>query len=1038
MSIYELCIKRPVFAIVMSLLITALGLLSYFELPLRELPDIDPPVVSVQTTYAGASASVVETRVTQPIEDAIAGIEGIETVASSSRDGSSSVNVTFRLSRDIEAAANDVRNAVSRILDNLPDEIDPPQVQKSQSDSSPIMFLNMTSTTMTRMQLTDYADRYIVDRLATVDGVSQVFSFGQTKALRIWVDRVALAARRLTVSDIETALRNENLELPAGRLESTSRNLTIRVERGYSTAKDFRDLVIQRSEDGHLVRLGEVARVEIERRERRSDFRGNGSSQVGVGIFKQSTANQLAVAQDIKKAVTAIQTNLPPGTSMVVAVDYSVFIEESVNEVFATIGITSILVLVVIYLFLGDLRAAIIPAVTVPVCLLGSMILLSAFGASVNLLTLLALVLAIGLVVDDAIVVLENVQRRIDLGEPPLIAGLRGTRQVAFAVLATTAVLIAVFVPIVFLEGTTGRLFSELGIALGSAVAFSALVALSLSAMMCSQLLIPIERESKLSRATHHATTKLAAAYRTALEATLDHPTPVIVLLLCILGSTYLLFLAVPGEIAPIEDRGQFDVNVSMAEGTGYDSAHAQMLEIEKELLPLVKDGTATRVIVRVPGSFGAASDFNNGRAIVVLAPWGQRPSQADVIERVSKSLRKFPAVRAVPIARSSFGRGGGGGSSTPVQFVIGGNNFPDLILWRDKMLSKVEQFPGLTNVDSDYKETKPQLTVRIDQTRAADLGVSTATIGRTLETLLGQRRVGTIVDDGEEYDILVAGLEENRRQPSDLTNILVRGREGALIPLSNLVTLKEQAAAASLSRFNRLRAITISANLAPGTTLGQGLDFLEQTAKEELPPNAQIDYKGQSLEYKQSNSRLAFTFALALVVVFLVLAAQFESFIHPFVIILTVPLAVAGALFGLWLTGTTLNIYSQIGIIMLVGLAAKNGILIVEFANQLRDAGQSIRSALIDASITRFRPILMTSLATALGAVPLMLWEGAGTQSRFAIGIVIFAGVIFSTALTLFVVPTFYNLLAHFTRSPDALAAEIRKLESETASAPI
>jgi multidrug efflux pump len=880
------------------------------------------------------------------------------------------------------------------------------------------------------MELTDYADRYIVDRLSTIDGVAQVRAFGETRSLQIWLDRVALAARGLTVADVENALRAENIELPAGRLESTSRNLTIRVERGYSTEDDFRGLVIKRTADGHLVKLGEVARVEIGPRDRRTDFRGNGARQVGVAIIKQSTSNQLAVARGVRAEVEAIRAGLPAGITMAVAVDYTTFIEESVFEVYVTLGITGALVILVIYMFLGNVRAAIVPAVTVPVCLLGAMILLAAFDASINLLTLLALVLAIGLVVDDAIVVLENAQRRIDEGEPPLIGALRGTRQVAFAVMATTAVLIAVFVPIVFLEGTIGRLFSELGIALGSAVAISALVALTLSPMMCSKLLLPVTREGALARVVHGATDRLQRVYRGMLEASLSAPVFMVALFAGVLVAAFVLFRLVPGEIAPTEDRGIFDIRVSMAEGTGFDEAHKQMMAIEKALLPLVDKGVATRVIIRVPGSFGATSDFNSGRGIIVLGPWGTRPPQDEVIKDVTRALQAFPAVRGVAIARSSFGRGGGGGS-TPVQFVIGGSSFAELVQWRDKLLEKAEAYPGLVNVDSDYKETKPQLRVEIDHTRAAELGVSVATIGRTLETMLGQRRVGTFVERGEEYDIMVQGLESNRRQPSDLTNILVRSeRSGELIPLSNLVKWRESASASTLNRFNRLRAITISANLAPGTTLGQGLDFLERTARAELPATAQIDYKGQSLEYKESSSTLAFTFGLALLVVFLVLAAQFESFIHPFVIILTVPLAVAGALFGLWSSGATLNIYSQIGIVMLVGLAAKNGILIVEFANQLRDEGREARAALVEASVTRFRPILMTSLATSMGAVPLMLWEGAGTQSRFAIGIVIFAGVLFSTALTLFVVPAFYNLLVRFTRSPGAVAAEISEWE--------
>jgi multidrug efflux pump len=1031
-SIYELCIKRPVFAIVISLLIVAFGVLSYASMPMRELPDIDPPVVSIESDYPGAAASVVETRITQPIENAIAGIEGIDTISSNSRDGSASVNITFRLSRDIEAAANDVRNAVARIIDNLPEEADPPQVQKAESDSAPIMFLNMTSKTMSRMQLTDYAERYIVDRLTTVDGISRANAFGESRALRIWIDRDALAARGLTIADIETALRAENLELPAGRLESDTRNLTIRIARGYNTAKDFGELVVRRTDDGTLIRLADVAKVEIAKRDFRTDFRGNGQSQVGIGIFKQSTANQLAVARDIRKEVDLIRANLPEETELVIAVDYSVFIEHSVTEVFITLSITGVLVFLVIYLFLGDFRAAIIPALTVPVCLLGAMILLNVFGASINLVTLLALVLAIGLVVDDAIVVLENVQRRVDEGEPALLAGINGTRQVAFAVIATTAVLIAVFVPIVFLEGSTGRLFSELGIALGSAVALSSLIALTLCAMMCSQLLKPVTRETALSRSVQGTTSWIAGKYRRMLQASLDTPATVIGILVASTAGGYLLFQIVPAEIAPAEDRGIFDIGVSMAEGTGYEAAHRQMLDIEKELMPLVESGTASRLIIRVPRSFGFTSDYNGGRGIVMLAPWGERPPQSAVIEDVQRQLRQFPAVRATANARSSFGRGGGGGQ-TPVLFVLGGNSFEELIVWRDKMLAKAEQFPGLINIDSDYQETKPQLMVHIDKTRAAELGVSTLTIGRTMETLLGQRRIGSIVEDGEEYDIIVESIGQDRRQPSDITDIMVRGREGELIPLSNIVTMREQAGAASLSRFNRLRAITISATLAPGTTLGEGLAFLEETARAELPPHAQIDYKGQSLEYKESSSQLAFTFGLALLIVFLVLAAQFESFVHPFIIILTVPLAVTGAMLGLWLSGSTLNIFSQIGIVMLVGLAAKNGILIVEFANQLRDAGKPVKEALVEACETRFRPIVMTSLSTSMGALPLILWQGAGSESRFTIGIVIFAGVVFSTLLTLFVVPAFYNLLARYTRSPNAVALEIEKLATET-----
>lgn len=1030
MTLSDLSVQRPVFAAVLSLLIAVFGYIAFERLPLRELPDIDPPVVSIEADYPGASAAVIETQVTKPLEDAISGIEGIDTIDSRSRDGSSSISITFKLSRDIEAAANDVRNAVSRTQQNLPEDVDPPEVRKAEADSSPILFLNLSSPVRERMELTDYADRFIVDRLSTLDGVAQVRAFGERRALRITLDRVALAARGLTVSDIERALRAENVELPAGRIESEARNLTVRVERGYRTEEDFRALVIGRGTDGHLIRLGEVSDVSIGPIDRRTDFRGNGRPQVGIGVIKQSTANQLDVARAVRAEVDKIRAGMPEDMQFVIAVDYSVFIEESVFEVYVTLGITVALVILVIYIFLGNVRAAAVPAVTVPVCLLGAAILLNLAGASINLLTLLAMVLAIGLVVDDAIVVLENIQRRVDLGEPRTVAAMRGTRQVGFAVIATTAVLIAVFVPIVFLEGTVGRLFSELGITLGAAVAISAFVALSLSPMMCSKLLVANAKENRIARSAHALTDRLTRRYRGMLETSLNAPIIPAVLFFGTLLAAFVLFNVVKSEIAPTEDRGIFDISVNAPEGTGYDAMRAQMLSIEERLMKLVDDGTASRVIVRTPGSFGSTQDFNNGRSIIVLKPWGERPPQASVIRGVNQTLQAFPGIRANAIARSSFGRGGGGGSN-PVQFVIGGSTYAELAEWRDRILARARTNPGLVNPDSDYKETKPLINIAIDRTRAADLGVSVSAIGSALQTMMGSRRIGTFLDRGEEYDIIVEGREDQRRKPSDLTNIFVRSeRTGALIPLSNLVVTQEGSSATSLARFNRLRSVTITAGLADGTTLGDALDWLEQVAREELPESAQIDYKGQSLEYKESRSSLVFTFALALLVVFLVLAAQFESFVHPFIIILTVPLAVAGALIGLVISGATLNIYSQIGIVMLIGLAAKNGILIVEFANQLRDEGKPLREALVEACETRLRPILMTSLATVMAAVPLMLWSGPGSESRFAIGVVIFCGVTASTALTLFIVPALYQALARYAAPPGAIAAEIAAYE--------
>ena len=1029
MILSDISIKRPVLATVVSLLLVAFGTVSFLNLPLRELPDIDAPVVSVTTTYRGAAASVIDNRITQVIENQISGIEGIDNIQSQSRDGRSQVTIEFTLGRDIEAATNDVRNAVARVADDLPDGVEPPEVTKQDADAEPVMFLHLSSEQMSRMELTDYARRFLVDRLGTLPGVARVNAFGEEQAMRIWIDRTALAARGLTVGDIEAALRAENIELPAGRVESTTRNLSIRIERGYVTPDDFRELVIRRTQDGHLVRLGEVARVELAPEERRSDFRGNGKPQVGIGVVRQSTANLIDVARAIRDEIDRMQSSLPPGMELVVAVDTSVFVEESIAQVYKTLIEAAILVIAVIFLFLGNFRAALIPAVTVPVCLIGACTLIYAFGLSINTVTLLALILAIGLVVDDAIVVLENAQRRVDLGEPPLVAAYRGTRQVAFAVLATTAVLITVFVPIIFLGGNVGRLFSELAVAMAAAIAFSALVALTLSPMMCSQLLRPTATDRGLSRLVLSTSDRLARAYGRSLRVALAAPVAVMGFFGLTIAGAAVLFASIPSELTPPEDRGIFDINVQAPEGAGYDYMHAQALDLEQRLLKYVDNGTARRIVIRVPGGFGATEDFNSARAIFVLQPWSERPPLNDVVTQINRELAPLTAVRAQATARQGFGRGGGG---NPVQFVIGGSDYAELAEWRDRILARARANPNLVNPDSDYRESRPQVRVQIDQTRAADLGVSTQAIGRTLEALLGQRRVGTFLDRGEEYDVILQGVDEDRRSPAALQNVFVRSeRTGELIPLSNLVTIEERAAPATLNRYNRLRAITISASLAQGYTLGEALTFLEEAARAELPPTAQIDYRGQSRELKQTSGALYVTFAMALLVVFLVLAAQFESFVHPTVIMVTVPLAVTGALMGLWFMGSSLNIYSQIGIVMLIGLAAKNGILIVEFINQLRDAGREFRDAVVEASMIRLRPVLMTSMATALGALPLVLSGGAGAGSRQTIGIVVFAGVIFSTLLTLYVVPVLYDLIARRTGSPNRIARELEAFDS-------
>lgn len=1037
MGISDLSIRRPVFATVMSLLLIVLGVIAFGRLTLRELPAIDPPVVSVDVSYPGASAAVVETRITQVLEDALAGIEGVETVQSRSVNGRSSVTLEFTLGRDIEAAANDVRDAISRVIGRLPEEADPPRIAKANSDSETVIWLNMSSTTMDTLQLSDYAERYVVDRLSSLDGVAQVRIGGvQRYAMRVWLDGAAMAARGIGVGDVESALRAENVELPAGHLESRDRDFTLRVARGYREPSDFAAIPLRKGADGYVVRLGDVAKVELASAERRAYYRSNGQPNIGLGIIKTSTANALDVARAARAQAEVIQESLPEGTRIFVAFDDTVFIDAAVKRVYWTLVEAMALVVLVIWLFLGSLRAAIIPAVTVPVCLVAAFIPLYLFGYSINLLTLLALVLAIGLVVDDAIVVLENIQRRADLGEPRLVAARRGTKQVAFAVISTTTVLIAVFLPVGFMEGNAGRLFRELSVALAGAVAISALVALTLTPMMSSKLVRPHaeEKSGRLRRLVGGSLERLSVGYRRALERSVGHAWLFGALLLGALALSWVLVKVIPSELSPPEDRGAFFVSVVGPEGAGYDYTVGQIRQVEDVFAKHAGNGRVIeRYNSRVPGGWGASEEMHTGNVIVFLQDWNQRTQTAqEVADSLRADLGRLPGVRAMPRVRAGIVSSGG----QPLQVVLGGPDYAEIAAWRDILVERMEANPGLFSVDSDYKETRPQMRVEIDRKRAADLGVSVNTIGQALETMMGGRRVTTFVREGEEYDVIVQAGRGNRTAPADLAAIQVRGRDGALVPLSNLVTLTSVAEAGTLNRFNRMRAITVSAGLAPGYQLGEAIDWLNGVIAEELPDRAQVDWKGESREYQRAGSAVLLTFGMALLIIYLVLAAQFESFVHPFVILLTVPLALLGALIGLWLTGGSLNLFSQIGIVMLVGLAAKNGILIVEFANQLRDEGRSIREAIIESSAVRLRPILMTSIATAVGAVPLVLAGGPGSASRATIGVVVIFGVALSTLLSLFVVPAFYLLFARFTGSPQAVGRELDRLEDTTPQA--
>ncbi|MGD8556232.1 MAG: efflux RND transporter permease subunit [Chromatiales bacterium] len=1028
MILSDLSVTRPVLATVMSLLLISIGLVAFDRLPLREYPDIDPPVVSIDTVYPGAAANVVETRITQLVEDRVSGVEGIRTIESVSEDGRSRITIEFDIDRDVDGAANDIRDRVSGILDQIPAEAEPPDIQKVDSNEDVIMWLNLVSDRMTVPELTDYARRYLVDRFSVLDGVARVRVGGnQTFAMRVWIDRNALAARGLTVADIENALRAENVELPAGGVESLSRQFSVRVERAFNTPEQFSRLVIDRGDDGYLVRLEEVARVERGAEEDRTFFRGNGVPMVGLGIIKQSTANTIAVADAAKAEMARVNPSLPEGMEIKQSYDTSVFVKGAIREVYKTLGIAIGLVVLVIFLFLGSVRAMLVPAVTVPVSLVATFFVLWILGFSVNILTLLALVLAIGLVVDDAIVVLENVHRRMEqFGETRLVAAYRGARQVGFAVLATTVVLVSVFVPIAFLQGDVGRLFSEFALTMAAAVIFSTFVALSLSPMLASKILPEEHRRVSLTRGVDWLFQRLRSSYGSALRFLLRHKWIVLALYLATLLGGFQLFKSLPEEYAPREDRGAFFVLVNGPEGASYRYMEEYMDEIERRLMPYAESGEAIRVLVRTPRSFGGAQIFNSGIVIMVLNDFSQRRPASAIMNEIRSKLSDLAGVRAFPVMRQGFGAR----IQKPVQFVIGGGTYEELARWRDLLLEKIEEDnPGLTGIDWDYKETKPQLRVEIDYDRAADLGVTVGVIGRTLETMLGSRKVTTYIDAGEEYDVILEGERDAQRTPAALDNLYVRSeRSGELIPLANLVHVREVADSRTLNRYNRVRAITIEANLRDDLPLGDALDYLENQVREHLPEQAQVDFKGQSQDFRSSTGGIVFVFLLGIGVVFLVLAAQFENWVHPLVIMLTVPLAMAGALLGLKLSGQSLNIYSEIGLIMLVGLAAKNGILIVEFANQLRDRGMAFHDALLEAADVRLRPIVMTGITTAAGSLPLLLSTGAGAETRFVIGTVILSGVIAATLFTLFVIPVAYALLARRTGSSGDIARQLRQ----------
>jgi multidrug efflux pump len=1065
MMLSDLSVRRPVFAAVAAIVLCVIGAAAFFFLPVRELPDVDPPIVSVNTSYPGASAEVIESRITEPIEQQIAGIQGVERINSTSRDGRSSVSIEFSLDRDIDDAANDVRDRVSRVVGRLPAQADPPTVAKADSDSQPIMILFLRSPTLNRLELTDYADRYLIDRLATVPGVAQVQIYGEQRySMRIWLNPAALAARGLTVTDVEAALTSQNVELPAGALETGEKNYTVRVARTYAYADDFRQLPIGtrgsapavaqatgqaaaaslpsgasgaiQAQGSYVTRLGDVARVEEAPEEDRRLFRGNGLDQIGLAVTRQAQSNDLAISAGVKDLLEDIRPSLPEGTELVVGSDNSVFTSHAIDEVWITIGISLVLVALVNFIFLGSLRAAFIPTVVAPICLLSTFIVLAPLGFSLNLLTLLALVLAIGLVVDDAIVVTENIQRRIDHGEPPLVAAERGTRQVFFAVVATTITLLSVFAPLLFLPGYVGRLFVELAAAIAAAVGFSAFLALSLSPMLASRILRPAAGGGWVARKVDRAMDALKNSYANSLQALLGKRIAVVGvagLILLVAGGAAFMFVTLPDELVPSEDRGRVTVRVQGPEGAGFDYTRRIMLGLEPILAEYREGGEVEAYLVSAPG-FGGGS-FNSGNAVLTLKDWSERDRSADEIaQELNGKLRGQTDAQVNASVPGAFQRGGG--NSNSVELVVTGAEYDDIYRWLQPVLARSLENPGFSRPRLNYEPNSPRLLVDVDPEKAAALGVSAQSIGRTLETMFGSRRATTYLRGGQEYDVILQTDRANRRNVGDLEALYVATGGGQLVPLSAVVTTQTSGDTPDRRRLDRQRAISLSADLNPGTTIADATAFLTQVSREQPQGVVTTQWGGAARDQQEAGGAVAAAFGLALLLVFLVLAAQFESWITPAVIMLTVPLAAAGGLFGLMMAGSSLNIYSQIGLIILIGVAAKNGILIVEFANQLRDQGRSIHDAIIESSTLRLRPIIMTSIATAFGALPLVLWQGAGAGSRQTIGVVIFSGAMFATLLTLFVVPVIYGVLARFTKSPEYTARKIEEWEAQEATA--
>jgi multidrug efflux pump len=1007
MRISDISISRPVFATVINLIILLIGVVCFTRLPIREYPKIDEPAVTVSTSYPGANAEIMEAQVTKIIEDSISGIEGIKYITSTSREGVSQISVRFNLNRDADDSAAEVRDRVSRVRGKLPDEIDEPVISKVEADADPIIWITMRSEELTQGELTDLADNIVKDKLQTLPGVSDVFIFGSRRyAMRIWLNPLKLAAFNITTSEVENALRQQNIDIPSGRIEGLQREFTVLSNTDINEKDDFKNVVIA-NRDGRFIKISDIAKVTLGVEDDRVAFRFNGKNAVGLGVVKQSVANPLDISKQIEKALPKVRDSLPTNVTIEVGYDSSKFIQKSIDNVYKTLLEALLFVSIVILLFLRSFRATIIPLVTIPVSLIGTFGIMFALGFTVNTLTLLAMVLAIGLVVDDAIVMMENIYRKIESGMKPIDAAFLGSREIGFAVLAMTITLAAVYFPVAFMEGRTGKLFIEFALTLASTVIISGFVALTLSPMMSSRLLRKEseQQQNKFFRKISEYLAKLDKNYKWFLTRFMS----VRIFAIPILVVTFILIFVVSSflksELSPVEDRGSIFMVFIGPEGATVDymSAYAEQLE---------------EIIAKIPevNRFGLASGIGSGRLPLAsqglsfwgLKPWEERTRKTqEIAASVAPLLFDVTGVLAFPIVPASLG---GGFFAKPLEIVVkDSRSYEKMSENVDKLIAELSKNPSIIGIESDLKMNTPQLKVNINRDKLADLGISVSEAGRTLETLLATRQVTRYKQNGEQYDVKLAIEESEKLKPDQINNIHLRTKSGSLIPLSTVVEIKESVAPRDLNHFDRMRSVTITANLAPKYSLGEALTFVEAKAKEVLPKSAQIDYNGQSREFKESSSGLYLAFVLAILFIFLVLAAQFESYIDPLIIMVTVPLSMFGALLALFLTGNSLNIYSQIGLITLIGLITKHGILMVEFANHKQEEGYFLLDAIIEAASLRLRPILMTTAATILGALPLALASGAGSESRAQIGWVVVGGMLIGTLMTLFVVPAFY-----------------------------